>query len=609
MNITRKDFLKAAGGTAAGAVSGIIFSGLPGQLLKRLSGLTEEHGIKADPGLEKFLSTQCTGCTAQCRIKVRLLDGKVIHFEPENNSCAELLSSLNPFSEKTVSGPMKNAGKGTGKFEPADPAEVLKEISSALRKSGNRTVFIDRKNSETLKPFALAAGGFWCPIPSAGLEEEKVLGGRAVYDLKNADLILSLGVQVYGGWNPGPDRQQLLCRENFSGRLIYAGNFCTETAALADEWLPVAPGTEAILAAGLASILVKKHVLPAAPGWIKVLDMSADQLCAGTGLSADRIEELVRALESAERPAVITRTGDTACPASSAEIMAVSALNLMLNKDYRLETEAAGPGKYGKKLRETAPDSAAGERAGTFIINQADPVFMSCCGKELKEKLKQSFVVSITDTIKETDLYADIILPAPSLQDRLMSQAEGRPDLTPEPQEWLSKIFHRAGMMPGKKSSGKKIFIRKHICKAEIFREQISRIPAEKAGEALTLIPLSSGIFDFPWAGPVLTAGSADSGTGPGLTVFINPVTGEKAGLMEGDSLYLESKEGQTGPFSVHLTNRAAPGTAAVHTGYMPVEKNLLYASNPLHIMNREKDSLTGMAGWLPAGIKAVKKS
>lgn len=608
MNITRKDFLKAAGGTAAGAVTGIIFSGLPGQLLKKLSGLTEGQGITADPGLEKFISTQCSGCTSQCRIRVRLVNGKILRFEPENSACAELLSSLNPCCEKITS-PMKNTGRGTGVFEPADPAEALKEISAALRKAGNRAVFIDRKDSEAMRPFAQAAEGFWCPMPSAGSTEKKVLGGRTVYDLKNADLILSLGVQIYDGWNPGPGRNQLLCPEDIKGRLIYAGNYCTETASLADEWLPTKPGAGAVLAAGLASLLVKRHVLPAAPEWKKILNLSMEQICDGTGLSAERIKILIAELESAENPVIITGTGDTACPASSAEIMAVSALNFMLNKNYVLEAETPGPERYGKKLKEITPDQAAEEQASMFIINQADPVFMSCLGNELKEKLKQAFVVSITDTVKETDLYADIILPVPSSTDRLNVPAEGRPALTKEPEEWLRHIFRQAGMMPGKKSSGKKYLIRKYICRADIFSTQLSSIPAEKAVDSLILLPLSPGIFDFPGAGQAFTAGSAFSPESRGLTVCINPLTGEKAGFKEGDSLYLESSEGQTGPFTVHLTNRAAPGTAAVHTGYMPVEKELLYAANPLHIMNREKDPLTGMAGWMLTEIKAVKKS
>ena len=120
--------------------------------------------------------------------------------------------------------------------------------------------------------------------------------GRGVYlapeepafavDLAAARTVLSLGAPLLDGW--GRPARVFAARPNF--RLIQAEAVESNTAAIADEWLPVRPGTERWLghaAAGAATV---------------------QQAAEATGLAEERIAQVVRTvLENG--PAVILTPG------------------------------------------------------------------------------------------------------------------------------------------------------------------------------------------------------------------------------------------------------------------------------------------------------------
>ena len=60
------------------------------------------------------------------------------------------------------------------------------------------------------------------------------------YDLSAAKTVLSIGAPLLDGW--GTPANVIAARQNF--RLIQAEALESRTAVLADEWIPIAPGTE-----------------------------------------------------------------------------------------------------------------------------------------------------------------------------------------------------------------------------------------------------------------------------------------------------------------------------------------------------------------------------
>lgn len=101
-------------------------------------------------------------------------------------------------------------------------------------------------------------------------------------NLAAARTVLSLGAPLLDGW--GRPNRVFAARPNF--RLIHAEAVESRTAALADEWLAVRPGTEAVLGRAVAGTI------------------SARQAAEIAGLAVEQVAQLARALRE-DGPALI----------------------------------------------------------------------------------------------------------------------------------------------------------------------------------------------------------------------------------------------------------------------------------------------------------------
>jgi len=125
---------------------------------------------------------------------------------------------------------------------------------------------------------AVANGVYLAPPPP--------LGGAAV-NLAKARTVLSLGAPVLDGW--GTPGNVHAARANF--RLIQAEPWESRTAALADEWLPIRPGSEAALALALKD------------------PKTAPSAAQATGLTEKQILDLANEL-TANGPALVLSADD-----------------------------------------------------------------------------------------------------------------------------------------------------------------------------------------------------------------------------------------------------------------------------------------------------------
>ncbi len=143
--------------------------------------------------------------------------------------------------------------------------------------------------------------------------------GTAPQDFAHAGLVIAWGANIHGNnihlW---PFIEQ--ARRN-GARLVVIDPYRTRTAALADDWLPVRPGTDVLLALALLHVLFRdNHHDPAyldacTTGWPQLRahallpGHSPANAAAVTGLPADAIERLAAAYGQAGRegrpPAVI----------------------------------------------------------------------------------------------------------------------------------------------------------------------------------------------------------------------------------------------------------------------------------------------------------------
>jgi anaerobic selenocysteine-containing dehydrogenase len=91
------------------------------------------------------------------------------------------------------------------------------------------------------------------------------MSGRLAYDLENSNYILSFAAPLVEGWL-SPVRQMRALANFHQGRPGHRGKFVqiesrlSATAAKADEWVPVRPGTEGMVALGIAHILIREDL-------------------------------------------------------------------------------------------------------------------------------------------------------------------------------------------------------------------------------------------------------------------------------------------------------------------------------------------------------------
>src|SRR6185369_12517186 len=119
-------------------------------------------------------------------------------------------------------------------------------------------------------------------------------------NLAEANYVVSFGADFLGTWN-SPVSQNVGYGHMRQGRRGNRGKFVqveyrmSQTGANADEWVPVTPGTEGVLALGLAHVIMKSGVHKAvkAPiaGWDSGLsDFTPQEVEKKTGVKAARIE-------------------------------------------------------------------------------------------------------------------------------------------------------------------------------------------------------------------------------------------------------------------------------------------------------------------------------
>jgi anaerobic selenocysteine-containing dehydrogenase len=284
LNLNRRQFLALGGAGAAG----VAVSGCTSHKLADFLELSES-ARRAPGGEEKWVASICGQCEGGCSIRVRTVGGRAVNitgnpFYPLNRNglCPTGLAGLQAlYSPDRVRGPLKRVGnRGEGKWEPISWEEAIHAVAQRLREIRQRSephtlVFLSGDCSglmDTLvSRFCQAYGTPNDVRQTCAASETQALaryctqGTRAplTYDLDNTNCILSFGaplleasispvrmMRAYGHLRqerPGPKAKIIQIESRFSA-----------TAAKADEWVPIQPGTEGALALGIAYVLIRE---------------------------------------------------------------------------------------------------------------------------------------------------------------------------------------------------------------------------------------------------------------------------------------------------------------------------------------------------------------
>ena len=167
----------------------------------------------------------------------------------------------------------------------------------------------------------------------------------------------------------------------------------TATAAKADEWLPITPGTDAALLMAVVHTLFDEDLATLGPladhvDRVDALrdaarDWSPERVAPVTGIEADRIRQLARQLAGTERAVVYGRIGLCNQEFGSLASWLVDVVNILTGHfdtpaarcsppgglDHH-RPAAAGPGGRAGRVRPLAPGCAApgGPRPGAGVL-------------------------------------------------------------------------------------------------------------------------------------------------------------------------------------------------------------------------------------------------
>jgi len=474
MKIDRRSFLSLVVGGAAGTA----LTPLPWKLTDDLSIWTQNWPwtpVPAD-GEASYTRSACTLCTGGCGIDVRKIDERVVKIEgladhPVNNGGICPLGLSGPqllYSPRRIRQPMvKENGKWkpiswdeaidivVGKLAPLRDAKETHTVAG-ITGQGRSTVsaLFERFLTAYGSPNFLRTGSFQ---DSYELALRLMHGDDAnvVFDLKNSDFVVSFGSNLIEGWgSPVQSIQAHSLWKDKNVTTIQVEPRLSATAAKANKWIPIHPGTEGVLALGICQVLlseslVKKDFIEKyTSGFDAFSDLlkkeySPETVAGITGIEKGTIASIARGFAKASAPIALTGRGQGSRPSGVKENMAVHALNLLagnINKKGGVWTVSSesnvnwGPvetdevSKAGfQKERVDGAGTGKAPVAGSlphrlvfpkyplnvlFVADNANPSYTFCDTEAVAKAFdKIPFIVSFSSWYNETTEKAHLLLP------------------------------------------------------------------------------------------------------------------------------------------------------------------------------------------------------
>ena len=650
----RKDFLKMSGGAIAGALVGTAASGAPFKGLQWLVEWTQDQ-YAAPQGPEKMLGAVCTSCPDRCGLSIRMIGGRAVKVETSNGGCPLGQNALQflYYPERIVA-PLKRVGtKGsTGgfSFKKVTWEEALLDIADRI--DGlirDRTGYLiaginrDANPAAALLDRLIAASGSASALcePTLDTLTGAALGGAIEYDFTDTDFVLSFGARMFEGWgNPSTMNRALVRWRERGAKIVQIDAVRTRTGSLATRWIPVYPDTESIVALGVANCLIKMGKTSGGvnfDAWASSIEKFTPEAVEKlTGVPARALTEIAEGFAGADHPVALGGRGARGVSSSGAELVAVYALNSLVNtRAARLmkRTGINDPGLSAdtqealKELKRPAglDDFIKNMAFEILIVNEADPVYKSVYGAQLAEKMKKAFVVSITPLLNDTAAFADYVLPSLTLLEE--ATASGDTPLKPFPRsfdagdiilniarrtEAIEDSFPWGSCRELTDAAARKVPAGTFTFDAEAlgrhYREILKKSAAESADFPCYLLPVEvPAVGDgcgmaAPYVLKTLDDSTFSDGT---MWVLVNRGTGEKYGISDGGRIILKSARGDFGNLfgnvRASLTDTMAPGVVGIPLGFGH-HAYTSYAEgkgfNPKEIMCDTIDPVTGTADW-----------
>ena len=471
MGISRRDFLAGAAGAGIGFGLGALSHQLPLP--------PPRVGPDWRPGVETFIPSTCLLCPAHCGIRARLIDGEFsridgnpLHPVSQGGLCPKGRAGIQLlYHPGRLTGPVQRVGPpGSDAFEPISWDEALGRVVEALQsaREQGKSSSVQWLVGETSGVMGDLIEAFCRGYGTDRISVDDYRDGSAdvlrmcqgidvppAYDLGSSDLILSFGAALSEAWWALPLSARSRDRDPAGApRWVQIDTRLSRTAACADQFVAVRPGTYGTLALGLAYLMAKEGLYDAntvsgrVSGWENWTDDTGtthvgfrtlvlrhgrpDDVSARTGVPVARLVALAKAFGTAARPVAVWDQAVSWRTGGLADALAIHALNILvgaLNRPGGVLTQASMtlPGpldgiRLEARTLSKAPLASTGwppgNRAGqasaaqVLFLYQSNPVASAPRREDVRQALSTvPLVVSFSPFFDESARYANLILP------------------------------------------------------------------------------------------------------------------------------------------------------------------------------------------------------
>jgi anaerobic selenocysteine-containing dehydrogenase len=474
IKFTRRKFLEVGiSGAAAFALESRF-----GPLLHALEPF-DKNVSRTTGRLRRSIPTICRQCSAGCGILGFVEDGKLVGIQgnplhPNNRGkiCAKGLAGINHlYDPDRVLYPMRRTGaRGEGQWERIGWDEALSEVAGKLRtakkKGSYRGVIFEKGalgerdlTTRFLKAFGdpLIIDHSVSDSSNRTIAHELTWGkGRGISDVAHSRYILNFGANPYESHSSYINLAQRIVegRAESRAKLVTFDPRLSNTAGRSDEWFPLRPGTDGIVALSMANVIMKRGLYDGdflgrwtnyptgrLARWLSQYTPESAQ--RESGVSPSNIERIAVEFATMKPATTISGSGVTSHYNGTYNERCILLLNAVtgnidikggycLPRSYQQEDK---PSESGKQASLTSLLREEGGKADIYISYLANPAYMDPENTYIKEQLTNEKVIPyfvVIDThMSETGALADLFLPCATYLESWALGSESSYELIP----------------------------------------------------------------------------------------------------------------------------------------------------------------------------------
>ena len=420
--LSRRNLLKYAGVSAVAA-------GCQNEPEKIIPLLVPPNEFEYVPQKSYQYMTTCSECSAGCGMMVTVREGRAQKaegnpFHPINKGalCSQGQASMqNLYNPERLPLPLKKGG------EQIDWDTALKLFQEKVKASQGKIAYVSRTLTATKKKFVnqwlTEVGGkhvvFELFQPDSLKQANKIAFGQSqvpIFAFEEAQYLLNFGADFIESWGSSSEHSRRFAqmrthnKEHHKVKYVHASPHVSLTGAQSDEWVPIQPGTE-----GLMALAIAYEVRQAQGGYEFLRDdlerYTPDKVAAKIGIDAKRIREIAQEVINASPSLVLGGGNLVEAEHGVATLVAVNILNAVAGNVGKTVQfiDGVSEDENSYKIQNLLQDLEHSQ-IELVIFDEVNPVYALPKSSNSEKLLKNAFTVSLSSAKSETVHASDLVL-------------------------------------------------------------------------------------------------------------------------------------------------------------------------------------------------------